>query len=211
MANALTKHFFCAGNCTFTVRVPEDFAGKNGCNLHYTFKVEKAEPTERFPKPATFIKLLTGPDNTQDYSYLGMLNEETGEVRLTQRSCVGETAWAVRIIRRVFGQMWEGEGCAAIERAGWHLHHEGRCGRCGRPLTVPESLEVGIGPDCAEKMGIDYPTRTKPKKERKPRVSKKAAVAVPVEIDPASYQEPAQLEDHDHGPHSEDDQFVVDF
>ena len=26
--------------------------------------------------------------------------------------------------------------------------HEGRCGRCGRALTVPESIERGIGPEC---------------------------------------------------------------
>ena len=28
---------------------------------------------------------------------------------------------------------------------GWH---EGRCGRCGRKLTVPESIEAGYGPEC---------------------------------------------------------------
>jgi hypothetical protein len=32
--------------------------------------------------------------------------------------------------------------------------HEGRCACCGRPLTVPESIERGIGPDCWEKMGL---------------------------------------------------------
>lgn len=26
--------------------------------------------------------------------------------------------------------------------------HEGRCGRCGRALTVPESIASGIGPVC---------------------------------------------------------------
>jgi hypothetical protein len=28
------------------------------------------------------------------------------------------------------------------------VHHEGRCGRCGRALTVPESIESGFGPEC---------------------------------------------------------------
>jgi hypothetical protein len=28
------------------------------------------------------------------------------------------------------------------------VHHEGRCGRCGRTLTVPESIESGFGPEC---------------------------------------------------------------
>jgi hypothetical protein len=32
------------------------------------------------------------------------------------------------------------------------VHHENHCGRCGRTLTVPESVERGIGPDCLAKM-----------------------------------------------------------
>jgi hypothetical protein len=30
--------------------------------------------------------------------------------------------------------------------------HEGYCGRCGRELTVPESIERGLGPQCARRM-----------------------------------------------------------
>jgi hypothetical protein len=26
--------------------------------------------------------------------------------------------------------------------------HEGRCGRCGRRLTVPDSIASGYGPEC---------------------------------------------------------------
>lgn len=29
--------------------------------------------------------------------------------------------------------------------------HEGQCGRCGRELTVPESIKSGIGPECAKR------------------------------------------------------------
>lgn len=32
--------------------------------------------------------------------------------------------------------------------------HEGRCGHCGRRLTVPASINTGFGPDCAKKLGI---------------------------------------------------------
>lgn len=173
MASKLPKQFFTGGNCTFTVKVPEAFASQHNTSLHYTFKIEQSEPSEKFPNPAHFVKLLTGPENTSDYSYLGIMNPVTGEVRLTVKSCVGEAAWATRIVRRVLSQVFEGEGMPAIIRHGWDVHHEGRCGRCGRPLTVPESIEIGIGPDCADQMGIPYPTRTKAKK---PRV-KKATVA----------------------------------
>src|ERR1700675_3055956 len=30
----------------------------------------------------------------------------------------------------------------------------GKCGRCGKPLTVPESIASGFGPDCREMMGM---------------------------------------------------------
>ena len=33
------------------------------------------------------------------------------------------------------------------------VRHDGRCGRCGRQLTVPSSIDKGIGPECATKMG----------------------------------------------------------
>jgi hypothetical protein len=29
--------------------------------------------------------------------------------------------------------------------------HSGRCGRCGRTLTTPDSIERGLGPECAHK------------------------------------------------------------
>lgn len=172
MAANLVKQFFTGGKCFFTVKVPVAFASEHKTELHYTYRIEQAEPTERFPKPAHFVKLLTGPNNTEDYSYLGMLNAETGEVRLTAKSFARDTAWSVRIVRRVLAQVFEGEGVPAIQKAGWEVDHMGKCGRCGRPLTVPESLECGVGPDCAALMGIPYATRSKAKTPRKPRTPK---------------------------------------
>lgn len=32
------------------------------------------------------------------------------------------------------------------------LHHEGRCCRCAMPLTHPESIQIGVGPDCINHM-----------------------------------------------------------
>lgn len=33
------------------------------------------------------------------------------------------------------------------------VRHEGRCGRCGRPLTDPDSIKRGFGPECIQKLG----------------------------------------------------------
>lgn len=32
------------------------------------------------------------------------------------------------------------------------IYHEGRCCKCGMPLTVPESIDSGIGPECKKTM-----------------------------------------------------------
>lgn len=30
------------------------------------------------------------------------------------------------------------------------LEHNGTCGKCGRPLTDPDSIQLGLGPTCAK-------------------------------------------------------------
>lgn len=36
------------------------------------------------------------------------------------------------------------------------IRYNGRCGHCGRELTHPESLPIGIGPDCFVKLGLTH-------------------------------------------------------
>jgi hypothetical protein len=38
------------------------------------------------------------------------------------------------------------------------VYHHTKCGMCSRPLTDPLSIEIGIGPDCRKKLGIDAKT-----------------------------------------------------
>lgn len=34
------------------------------------------------------------------------------------------------------------------------IYHVGRCGRCGKKLTTPESILTGLGPTCSKNLGI---------------------------------------------------------
>lgn len=34
------------------------------------------------------------------------------------------------------------------------FYHEGKCGKCGRALTDPESINRGIGPECAKQFAM---------------------------------------------------------
>lgn len=143
----VAKGFILAGNATFTVR-----SQKTG--VRYTYKVTRADCSrcgrtdcQCWAHPTYFVALLTGPDNTGDYTYLGMLRD--GGFRLTRGSKMKADSKPVL----AFGWVWAAlaAGCYPAQVEIWH---EGKCGRCGRPLTVPESIANGIGPVCAEKGGL---------------------------------------------------------
>lgn len=95
-----------------------------------------------------FVSVLSGPDNETSYQYLGVVRDR--KFSRTAKSRITEGAPS----HLAFDFFW----AWVVEKdrlpAGLECWHEGSCGRCGRPLTVPSSIERGIGPDCAEMMGI---------------------------------------------------------
>lgn len=141
----VTKNFILAGRSVFTVECPSGWHGKP----HYTFRVGRKKANGMYPE-CYFVSLLSGPQNTSDYTYLGKLIPSTGAVVLTEKSRFSDDTLVVKLIRRVVARVWANEA-AEIEKAGFDVHHEGRCGCCGRPLTTPQSILSGIGPVCAEK------------------------------------------------------------
>lgn len=134
------RPFITAGKAVFTLQ---------GSETRYTYRVNRAEPKAGSPytQVAYFVSLLTGPDNTADYTYLGMLDPQTGAVRLTRKSQYTDQSKPVLAIRWVLARLWANQ---PIDPA--KIYHIGRCGRCGRALTVPASIEAGIGPECAGKL-----------------------------------------------------------
>lgn len=133
----------------FTLNVPDSFqAAHPECKPHYTYRVNYREANGKYGE-AYFLNLLAGPNNTADYSYLGMLNPATGAVKLTHKSRMSDKSWPVRLVRRIMAALWTGDG-RAIQQAGFDLLHADRCGRCGRALTTPESIERGLGPVCVQ-------------------------------------------------------------
>jgi Family of unknown function (DUF6011) len=129
------KRFIFAGNAYFTVR-----SVKTG--VRYTFRVIANKGLQT---PAYFVYFLTGPDNTSDYTYLGIIR--TGRFFLTKASTMTEDSTPVKAFRWVFDHIQK--ECFPPKTEVWH---DGRCGRCGRKLTVPESVGAGIGPECAGRM-----------------------------------------------------------
>jgi hypothetical protein len=125
----------------------------------YTYKIAAAPKRNPNDKDTWFVKLLNGQDNTNNYVYIGIIRNTCGNNRVvgyefswTSKSHVGKDAPSV------LGMTFVVRMLAAGSMNGFEVWHEGRCGRCGKKLTVPESVASGFGPDCIEMVGGVRPT-----------------------------------------------------
>lgn len=129
IAQDVTRYIF-AGNATITLRSKKT-------DTHFTYKIRKSEKGDVF-----FVQLLTGPDN---YSYLACIfADRPYHLHHSAKSCAGVDAPSFRAMAYALKNIYADAIPEALE-----IRHEGSCGRCGRPLTVPSSIDRGIGPDCA--------------------------------------------------------------
>lgn len=110
---------------------------------HYTYKIKRT--SNRHDRWMVF--LLTPGDS---YVYLGLIDGNPRRLRLTQRSGHSSESRAVLALHFAIVKMTtENQIPPALE-----VWHEGQCGRCGRPLTRPDSIERGLGPKCAGITGV---------------------------------------------------------
>jgi len=131
------KAFVLAGNARFTL-----VSRRTGAR--FTFRARR--PREGAP---VFVGVLTGPDNETAYSFMGTIFPKDLDFRFSPKSRVGPDAPSAK----AFGWAWRHlrDEILPDQMEFWH---EGRCCRCGRVLTVPESVERGIGPECWTKMNM---------------------------------------------------------
>lgn len=130
------KQFALAGNATFTVT-----SKKTG--TRFTFRIRK--PSDESPH---FVSLLNGPDNENSYCFLGTIFN--GEKYFHgKKSRVGQDAPSAQ----AFQWIWRHISDPVLEEK-IEVAHAGKCGKCGRLLTDPQSISIGIGPICREQMGF---------------------------------------------------------
>jgi len=120
---------------------------------HYSYKIKQAEEgVYRY-----FVSLLHTGD---EWTYIGQITENG--FGLTRQSKLSFDAPSVKAFAYFVDQV------IARQRIPAHLEvrHSGSCGRCGRELTHPESIDSGIGPECARI------TRTTPSRPRSGTVAR---------------------------------------
>jgi hypothetical protein len=134
------KLFALAGKATLTIRSKQS-------GTRFTFKI--AQPKRRpgdTRKPIWFVSLLSGASNESDYRYLGQVYAD-GRYVHGQKSPVSPDAPSARAFAWFWQAVQHPDGEQALSLI--EVWHEGCCGRCGRKLTVPESIASGFGPECA--------------------------------------------------------------
>lgn len=125
LAPGMRRSHALAGNAVITIR---------GNMSRFTYKIKRSDDGQ-----VHFVRVLTGPDNDSHYKFIGTLFKG-GNFKHNWRGGIGPEAPSAVAFKWLVGH-WED---ARVQ-----VWHEGTCGRCGRRLTVPESIETGLGPTCA--------------------------------------------------------------
>lgn len=137
--------FMFGGNARFTLK-----SGKTGQRVTYKVMVSDDNPS------IFFVYYLTGSDNENDYTYLGMVKTDPfgrPVFTLTRKSKLKTDSSPVKALCWVLGHLTATTPVFPNHLEFWH---EGRCCRCGRTLTVPESIESGMGPECAKRREVQH-------------------------------------------------------
>jgi len=103
----------------------------------FTYKISKSEDGKLF-----FVNVLSDNiDGNQIYSYMGIITNSV--YRHGNKSKLRPDSQAAKVFSYVLERLNLGTLQDVIE-----VWHEGKCGKCGRPLTTPDSIETGLGPTC---------------------------------------------------------------
>lgn len=125
-------NYILGGKATITV---QNVLTKN----RFTFQIKE---NKKANFPVFFVKVLNGPDNTSNYLYIGSILN--GRYTLTKGSKVSITAQSFRTFEYIYFHLVHGTLPSNIE-----IFHHGHCSKCGKKLTVPESIKTGMGPVCS--------------------------------------------------------------
>ncbi len=105
----------------------------DGAEGHATFRISHQADDANFAPGQDIIGVMLGSDNTF-YTTVGFLNN--GRVILFKKHRGSDAWWQPYLTELV------ADPDAALESL--------KCRRCNRDLTTPESLALGIGPECAK-------------------------------------------------------------
>lgn len=136
------------GDAIFTLQVVKSNDPKH-LNERYTYRVRRvkffddllAKEVEEYN-----VRVLIGPDNLTSYTYALSLDLHSYAVTKYGRK-LGKGAPSIRLFCWYLARLQANADTSAVA-----VYLAGRCLRCGRPLTVPDSVNARYGPDCIGKV-----------------------------------------------------------
>lgn len=117
---------------------------KSGTRFTYKLQQKKLKGVAQCGLKTFFLSVLNGPDL---YRFSGIVSGPDLYVYNHARHgrLISKDAPSVK----AFVWFLEHVQNSNIIHKDLEFWHEGKCGKCGRPLTVPSSIAKGIGPSCA--------------------------------------------------------------
>lgn len=131
LAHDKALSFMLAGRAVVTIQ--SEKTGK-----HYTYKIQVANDNP----DVFYVRVRAG----EMWVYIGYVHVRNNQVcfKASQtKNNPGYEPKSAAAIHYVLGNLYvKGEAPHVI------IRHENTCGKCGRALTHPESIDTGIGPVC---------------------------------------------------------------
>ena len=113
-------------------------------NQYYTYKIEQ-DPKN---KNRFLAKVLYGQDNKSDYRYIGLFYRDTLSLRTCTVAHLPHTAPQFIMLQYFLRIL-----ALQVPWPNTCVYYPARkCRKCGKLLTVPESIKLGIGPECLNKL-----------------------------------------------------------
>lgn len=129
---------FFAGRSVLTFRNP-------ATGGHITIKSSQARDKQDRKKklPIFFVKVRILGDSDSGYLFGGTIFQDTMRMRLSKDATSGTQL--EKVMNWLFASI---KNPQSLRDRNIAVLHEGRCCRCAMPLTHPESINTGFGPDC---------------------------------------------------------------
>src|SRR5208337_364296 len=140
-AQIVLQYIFC-GKSTFTLQ-------SVASGERFTYKIsESAKRAGDNRPPVFFVSVLTGPDNSDNFNFVGTIFERK-TFKFSPKAGYTSQSPSVRAFQWAFANF---VGNIVPDKLKfWPSTH---CARCGRKLTVPTSVHNGFGPECITKVGM---------------------------------------------------------
>ena len=135
------KRFVLSGKAIFTI-----MNASTGVRFTYKFKQNKNDSKVFW----VYMLCMSNNEDDKSYKFLGGFSMEKGFINSDKAQIKGTLG--VRAINWFCKQI-KNDTLQKHEKL--RFFHLGKCGRCGKTLTTPESIKNGLGPEC-KKYTFEY-------------------------------------------------------